>query len=65
LDANRWMGEGGLAARVHQFGGWLWANGAGAQTSSTGYEVCTLGSPALAWNRSGGIISADFVSIRN
>jgi hypothetical protein len=51
LDANRWMREGSLKAGVHHHGVCRWSNGAtGEQTSSIGFEVCTL-DPAAPWLR--------------
>ena len=44
LDANRWMREGILKARVHLSGSWAWYRDAErkVQTANIGYVVCTL-----------------------
>jgi hypothetical protein len=65
LDANRWMREGILTARVHQHGGWNWYNSTtGERTSSIGYEVCTLDLDApwlrLHYNFTASGVSVDY-----
>jgi hypothetical protein len=49
LDVNRWQRDGTFASGVQKVGGltWTWGNAiTKEQTSSIGYEVCTLAGSA-------------------